>query len=519
MQQYRIMISFSSLGHGVTKATPALFILLIAMIGITSLATQATLTLFTTSSLSMLVSHQSSAIQASEASDFKPMSTAISERADTQPECLHSTFLFKLITSSSMAQKQATQTAGDPLTSDFELLRLSSPTTFKSIAIQTARKLSSSPIYVRKLSSSPIYVRRPPRFLIQTDDCSISPSRRPSRFLIQTNDCAISPSIAIQIQTDDCSLSPSTSTSFGSIAHSPIQIQETTGAASRLASTPKSLVDLLLQSTINKKPSSASLQRIDLPLPLITVAINDPTSPLLPTTTVAIAGAASVDLQMRSTATSVDLPTPTPAASLPANLVVACLLLSSITMSGHPNALSSTVDLLSPSIAVAPLIVAIDLPLPSIAVPPQRIDQPLPLTVAISSIDMSFCRPQLYLHLGLATALVDPTLQSTATTLDSQMSPSPTATAPAFAGATEATDYPTSPSSTPSFQRPLSPTVEARSIYLCVPLLLLSICPCLQLLLKLNYLLTLSTLSSQLMPRLPLQLCGLWPSPSFSACR
>jgi Zinc knuckle len=137
-----------SVGPVVAKASAALFIFFTMVLSRNK----------PLSSLSMLGSGKSAIL----ASRLLLTSTAISEQAELQPECR----LFKPAFLP-MARKQATQT--DTLTSDrFELLRLSSPTTFKSIA---ARKLSS--------------------LLIQTDDCSISPS------------------IATQIQTDDLSLSPS----------------------------------------------------------------------------------------------------------------------------------------------------------------------------------------------------------------------------------------------------------------------------------------------------------------------
>jgi hypothetical protein len=144
-------------GHDVAKASAALFVLVAIVTSIkpfSYLATQATFT--TASSLSMQASGRS-AMLASGGST----STAISEQAETHPECL-SIFRFKPITNSSLARKQATLTAGKPL-------RLSSHT-------------------------------------IQTDDCSLSPS------LIQT---------AVKALTTTAN----TSCSFKSIVHSPIQIQ------------------------------------------------------------------------------------------------------------------------------------------------------------------------------------------------------------------------------------------------------------------------------------------------------
>jgi hypothetical protein len=112
-----------SFGHDIAAL---LFLLLFATVAsakqFSSLATQATLTLGTTtlSSLSMQSSGSSTVSETSE-------------QAEIQPESF-STFWFKPITNSSMARKQATQTARD-LTSDrFELLlRLSSPTTITAI--------------------------------------------------------------------------------------------------------------------------------------------------------------------------------------------------------------------------------------------------------------------------------------------------------------------------------------------------------------------------------------------------
>jgi hypothetical protein len=91
------------------KASGALLILF-AMVApgkpFDSLATQATLAITTTSSLSVQASGRS-AMQASASS--RPMSTAISEQAEMKPECLRSIFRFK--SNNSYSWKQATPTA------------------------------------------------------------------------------------------------------------------------------------------------------------------------------------------------------------------------------------------------------------------------------------------------------------------------------------------------------------------------------------------------------------------------
>jgi hypothetical protein len=333
-----------------------------------SLAKQATLT------LSMQASRSSAT-----ASDCMP--TAISEQAEIiQPESFY-TFWFKPITNSSMAQKQATQTAGGDLTSNrFELLlRLFSPTistaitcSFKSITVQTARKLS--------------------RFLIPTDDCSLGPSTTN-----QTDDCSLSPSLFIQ--TDDCSLSPSLFSS---------QFQR---EASNCSSS----------SWTNKKPSSAP-QHIN--LPSLSIAVASP-----------IASISSIDLQLPSiVAIRIDLPLLLPSIlTRPNTTVVACrftatasgdLTAPSATVAGPPQRPTAT--------ALVGLTLHLDLPLQSIATEaivnlPMRstttvapfatttLDDPTSPSSPTTATTEAPTVPDLLLPLTSTIALVNLPLRSTAT--------------------------------------------------------------------------------------------------------
>jgi hypothetical protein len=253
------MISF---GHDVAAA--ALFILLFTTIGIMF---GSLLAPSQSKPLTLTLSMEASGRSAMLAIDC---STAISEQAELQPECLSSIFWFKPI-NNSLLSEHATQTANSNLP-------LYSKQATMPLLLEQAAQTAGKPLRVSTLTTIAIANCSFKLFAIQTDDdCSsfkwiaIQTTGKPSSSLIQTDNCSTSPSFI-----DDCS---PTSPSLISL------IQTTAGDFSVVTNNltvsgrhfvASALIDPNLQSTATFRVDGPSLpfQSIDLSLPFSNKANN-----------------------------------------------------------------------------------------------------------------------------------------------------------------------------------------------------------------------------------------------------